>query len=109
MTTPPQKPSPPQKPDFSNVRSSVKSSEEIQEKADFSNVQAKVSSTEEMLGGSAQEHYTVVAGDTLSHIAKRCYGKASKWTLIYEANRDQLSDPDKIQPGQVLKIPPGDA
>ncbi|PPJ44453.1 peptidoglycan-binding protein LysM, partial [Rhizobium sp. KAs_5_22] len=44
-------------------------------------------------------------GDTLSHIAKEFYGKANKWNAIFEANRDQLDDPDKIQPGQILKIP----
>jgi nucleoid-associated protein YgaU len=47
----------------------------------------------------------VERGDTLSHIAQRFYGKASGWHEIFEANRDQLDDPDRIQPGQVLKIP----
>jgi len=47
----------------------------------------------------------VVKGDTLSHIAREHYGKASKWQAIFEANRDQLDNPDKIFPGQVLKIP----
>ena len=49
--------------------------------------------------------YTVKAGDTLSGIAQRLLGKASDYMEIFNANRDQLSDPDKIQPGQVLKIP----
>lgn len=49
--------------------------------------------------------YTVKAGDTLSAIAKQHLGDANKYMKIYEANRDQLSDPDKIKPGQVLKIP----
>jgi nucleoid-associated protein YgaU len=49
--------------------------------------------------------YTVKAGDTLSGIAKSGLGRASAYTKIFEANRDQLSDPDKIKPGQVLKIP----
>lgn len=49
--------------------------------------------------------YTVKAGDTLSAIAKEQLGNASAYTKIFEANRDQLSDPDKIKPGQVLKIP----
>jgi nucleoid-associated protein YgaU len=49
--------------------------------------------------------YTVKAGDTLSKIAKQHYGEAREYTRIFEANRDQLSDPDKIRPGQVLKIP----
>ena len=50
--------------------------------------------------------YTVQKGDTLSHIAKQFYGKASQWNAIFDANRDQLDDPDRIQPGQVLRIPP---
>jgi nucleoid-associated protein YgaU len=56
---------------------------------------------------SASERRThdVVAGDTLSAIAKRYYGDASKYHRIFEANRDQLSDPDKIKVGQKLKIP----
>ena len=49
--------------------------------------------------------YTVKAGDTLSAIAKEHLGNASAYTKIFEANRDQLTDPDKIKPGQVLNIP----
>jgi nucleoid-associated protein YgaU len=52
------------------------------------------------------EHtYTVQAGDTLSGIAKTHLGDANAYMDIFNANRDQLSDPDKIKPGQVLKIP----
>jgi LysM repeat protein len=49
--------------------------------------------------------YTVQKGDTLSEIAQKFYGKASDYKRIFEANRDQLSDPDKIRVGQVLKVP----
>lgn len=56
-------------------------------------------------GGAAEETYTVKAGDTLSKIAKHFLGDANAYPAIFDANRDQLSDPDKIQPGQVLKIP----
>ena len=49
--------------------------------------------------------YTVKSGDTLSAIAKQHLGDANDYMKIFEANRDQLSDPDKIKPGQVLKIP----
>jgi nucleoid-associated protein YgaU len=49
--------------------------------------------------------YTVKSGDTLSGIAKQHLGDANAYMRIYEANRDQLNDPDKIKPGQVLKIP----
>ena len=53
--------------------------------------------------------YTVVSGDTLSGIAKKHYGNAMKYPVIFEANRPMLKDPDKIYPGQVLRIPPLDA
>ena len=49
--------------------------------------------------------YEVVAGDTLSKIAKKFYGDAAKYPKIFEANRDQLKDPNVIKPGQSLKIP----
>ena len=50
--------------------------------------------------------YTVVSGDNLSTIAKNHYGKASAYPAIFEANKPMLSHPDKIYPGQVLRIPP---
>ena len=49
--------------------------------------------------------YTVKKGDTLSRISQQFYGEASAYRQIFEANRDQLSDPDEIKPGQVLRIP----
>ena len=49
--------------------------------------------------------YTVKPGDTLSAIAKEQLGSAGDYMKIFEANRDQLSDPNKIKPGQVLRIP----
>jgi hypothetical protein len=49
--------------------------------------------------------YTVAAGDSLSKIAKNFYGNASQYMKIFEANKDKLSDPDKIKPGQELVIP----
>lgn len=53
----------------------------------------------------AQMH-TVVSGDTLSKIAKKYYGDAGKYPKIFEANQPLLTHPDKIYPGQVLRIPP---
>jgi nucleoid-associated protein YgaU len=53
----------------------------------------------------ATKTYTVKSGDTLSGIAKTHLGDANAYMKIYELNRDQLSDPDKIKPGQVLKLP----
>jgi len=56
-------------------------------------------------GPATGRTYTVKAGDTLSAIAKEHLGSAGAYGRIFEANRDQLSDPDKVTPGQVLKIP----
>jgi nucleoid-associated protein YgaU len=53
----------------------------------------------------AEQTYSVKSGDTLSKISKQFYGDANKYMKIFEANRDQLTDPDKIKPGQTLKIP----
>jgi nucleoid-associated protein YgaU len=66
---------------------------------DFSNVNSGSSST-------AVKIHEVKSGDSLSKIAKQEYGDASKWTQIFEANKDILKDPNKIYPGQKLKIPP---
>jgi nucleoid-associated protein YgaU len=84
--------------DFSNVESG--------RRADFSNVESGSSSTAPRSRGDVEvRSYTVIAGDSLSKIAKREYGDAQKWRQIYEANRDQIKDPDLIYPGQVLTIP----
>lgn len=98
----------PNKPDFSNVRSGVASTaSDAAPKADFSNVQGGVTSTAPSVEPEVPtvQTYTVASGDTLSKIAKKFYGSANQWRGIFEANRDQLSNPDLIRPGQVLKIP----
>jgi len=82
-------------PDFSNVDGGASP-----KTPDFSNVQGGSSST-----APAAKVYVVVSGDSLSKIAQREYGAASQWNRIYEANRDILKDPDKIYPGQKLRIP----
>lgn len=56
-------------------------------------------------GGGSQRSYTVKSGDTLSKIAKEFYGNANDYQRIFEANKDQLTSPDKIQVGQELNIP----
>ncbi|SNR79721.1 BON domain-containing protein [Methylobacillus rhizosphaerae] len=55
--------------------------------------------------GEAPVFYTVVRGDTLSKIAKEHYGNANSYMKIFEANKPMLSHPDKIYPGQTLRIP----
>lgn len=96
--------SPPKKPDFSNVQSKVTSTEKA--RVDFSNVESRVTSTEQKVDSAGGLTHTVAKGDTLSHIAKKHYRRPSLWRLIFEANRDQLDHPDRIRPGQVLRIPP---
>jgi LysM repeat protein len=61
--------------------------------------------TEGTRGRSTGQTYTVQSGDTLSKIAKQYYGDANAYMKIFEANRDKLSDPNKIQVGQELVIP----
>ena len=58
-------------------------------------------------GGSTSgaRTYTVKPGDSLSKISQEFYGQANQYMKIFEANKDKLKDPDKIQPGQVLRIP----
>ena len=77
---------------------------------DFSDVTGGGSSTAPKAPASTpapppDEIYTVVAGDSLSKIAKRAYGDANQWRRIFEANRDQIQNPDLIRVGQKLKIP----
>ena len=90
--------------------------DEEKPKADFSNVQSGSSTTAAEPARPAPDSpgtgtagqsdtYVVAAGDSLSKIAKRYYGDANKWNRIYEANRDQIKNPDLIHPGQRLTIP----
>lgn len=89
----------PDKPDFSNVKSGATTTAPAQ--PDFGNVQAGAVSS----APAQTQTYTVVAGDNLSKIAKKFYGDANRWRDIFEANRDQIKNPDLIRPGQVLKLP----
>lgn len=70
---------------------------------DFSDVQGGASSSAP--SQATHRTYTVAKGDSLSAIAKHQYGDAAKWKLIFEANKDQIKNPDLIYPGQVLEIP----
>ena len=58
------------------------------------------------LAPDAPDEYTVKRGDTLWAIAKAAYGDGNKYPVIFEANKPMLSHPDKIYPGQKLRIPP---
>lgn len=70
---------------------------------------AHVAAVNDMMTVSAtapeSQMYTVVSGDNLSKISQQFYGTPNKYSQIFEANRPMLSHPDKIYPGQVLRIP----
>jgi len=83
-----------EEPDFSGVKSGASSTAPSVEPTQTESSQTATSQT-----------YTVVAGDSLSKISKKHYGDANHWRRIFEANRDLISDPDEIYPGQTLKIP----
>jgi nucleoid-associated protein YgaU len=71
---------------------------------------AGVSAVNDMMAVKAAQPesqiHVVVRGDTLSAIAKKYYGSANKYMVIFEANKPMLNHPDKIYPGQALRIPP---
>jgi LysM repeat protein len=67
--------------------------------------QAAPSEAKGEVANTTSSTYTVQSGDTLSGISKRFYGDASQYMKIFNANKDQLKDPDKIQSGQKLVIP----
>ncbi|QCR38206.1 peptidoglycan-binding protein LysM [Nissabacter sp. SGAir0207] len=68
-----------------------------------------INAVEDNVSGAASEQgsrfYNVVSGDTLSKISQKMYGDANQYNKIFEANRPMLSSPDKIYPGQKLRIP----
>ncbi len=70
---------------------------------DFSNVQSGASSTAP--AATTYETYEVQKGDSLSRIAKKLLGSGNDWKKIFDANTDILQDPNRIFPGQKLKIP----
>jgi nucleoid-associated protein YgaU len=71
---------------------------------DFSDVKSGASSTAKEAAPTFKM-YTIKSGDSLSKIAKREYGNANDWRRIFEANQDIIKNPDKIFPGQEIKIP----
>jgi nucleoid-associated protein YgaU len=78
--------------------------------SDYSDVVADISVRQQAAAPAAQANttYTVKSGDTLSKISREQYGDSNEYMRIFYANRDKLNDPDQIQVGQVLTIPPDD-
>lgn len=68
-------------------------------------VVADITVTGGSAAGASARTYTVKSGDTLSAIAKDQLGSAGAYMKIFDLNKDQLTDPDKIKPGQVLRLP----
>jgi nucleoid-associated protein YgaU len=93
------KPAP--KPDFGKVTSG---SDSTLGKTPAQPVFPPLGSKPETPAGQAKT-YEVQSGDSLSKIAKRVYGNANEWPKIYNANRDQIKDPDLIHPVQKLILP----
>lgn len=73
--------------------------------AQSSGAQSQAASGAASAAGGGMQTYTVQAGDSLSKISQQFYGNSGQYMKIFEANRDKLTDANKIQPGQVLKIP----
>lgn len=69
-------------------------------------VEDNMTVVEQVSPADLANYHTVVSGDTLGKIAKKYYGDAMKYPVIFEANKPMLKDPDLIYPGQVLRIPP---
>ncbi len=91
---------------FGNVKAGASSTAApAARKSVFGNVVGGAVSTAATAPRALPSTYTVLRGDNLSKIAKRLYGKASAWRKLFEANRDQIENPDLIHPGQVLKVP----
>jgi len=90
------------RPDFSGVQGSADTVPASGEASDATASEPTPSST-------GSHRYVVKAGDTLSHIAQRHYGRASDWRRIYEANRGTIANPDMIHPGQELELPQADS
>jgi len=72
-------------------------------KPDFSGVTSRVDTSADTVGRST---YTAQRGDTPSAIAKQHYDEAKARDILFAANRDVLDDPDRVQPGQTVRIPP---
>jgi len=70
---------------------------------------AGVAAVEDEVSGGAPVFHEVQKGDTLWKVAEKAMGNGAKYTEIFEANRPMLSDPDKIYPGQMLRIPQDDS
>ena len=77
----------------------------VNPKADDINADFPIDTNLQGAQAASERTYTVKPGDTLSKISKQFFGDPNKYQRIFEANRDKLSDPDKIQVGQQLKIP----
>jgi nucleoid-associated protein YgaU len=73
--------------------------------AQSSGTQGRAASAAASAAAGGMQSYTVKPGDSLSKISEQFYGTAGQYMKIFEANRDKLTDANKIQPGQVLKIP----
>jgi LysM repeat protein len=91
--------------DLMRIGSPPAAAEPAEEEADSSTEETVELDVSEVDTPWESRTYTVQSGDTLGKIAREMYGDASKYTKIFEANTPMLKDPNKIYPGQVLRIP----
>jgi nucleoid-associated protein YgaU len=87
---------------FGNKDDEEKSPSSQQQTTNFSTASAD---TDPASAATSVRTYTVASGDSLSKIAKQFYNDVNQWQRIFDANRDILSNPDRISPGQHLRIP----
>jgi nucleoid-associated protein YgaU len=92
-------------PTYSDLIADIKVSESSQSQTSQTQPPRTQTAGASVSGGHGSRNYTVQAGDSLSKISQQFYGNANEFRKIFEANRDQLNDPNQIKPGQQLVIP----
>ena len=96
-------PTPEEEEDFSDSGEALEAAEEARQAEAAKRAETGTASPAAASAGGRT--YTVKSGDSLSKIAQALTGDLQNWKAIYEANRDQIKDPNLIHPGQVLRIP----
>lgn len=91
--------------DASGVINFIQIATEQNQQSRPAGIQFPAAGQSDTAGSGAERSHKVAKGETLSHISQHYYGKASEYMKIFNANKDQLNDPDKIREGMTLRIP----